>query len=507
MGSSAPVKTEIVLVHRAVSLFPPFACLFLLLYYETIQTGTCSNRWYDKLQIIVCQNGSAGVNFEHSAIDGHTALRFVSDIFAQTVVQFAQSITRTIYGIGRIPSVLEAPVKRAIKEPLTGGGKGKPKVDTRPKRLTFDLTSTMEDRILRAEARLGDEVVSSDVRVLEFKEFGKTFVTSHKMSPDSFVQMAIAVAYHQMYGKVVCQYEPVLTKQFLHGRTEAMRSSTPKAATFCELWCSRTASKEQKLEALREATAAHSALVKECAAGKGSERHLFALRSLAEKYNLDVPAFFSSPAWTTLNHTILSTSNCGNPSLRLFGFGPVVPDGFGIGYIIKDSAIHFTISSKSRQTLRFKNVLHKILLEVKHTLGNAAREVKVQSPTVAEHKKTMMHMNGGAMSGGDTDKVFYSEGFDEYDHVAPLPPSPPKKVLATDNKADSHSPAAASPKHSPLHHHHGHRSHSHSGPSSGGRSSFYLATVKQAERPPLDRETLEKVGDSVVKLAHRRSEP
>ena len=35
-------------------------------------------RRYDKsLQIIVCQNGAAGVNFEHSVIDGHTVLRYM----------------------------------------------------------------------------------------------------------------------------------------------------------------------------------------------------------------------------------------------------------------------------------------------------------------------------------------------------------------------------------------------------------------------------------------------
>lgn len=30
----------------------------------SVQTGTCTNRWYDKLQIIVCANGTAGINFE-----------------------------------------------------------------------------------------------------------------------------------------------------------------------------------------------------------------------------------------------------------------------------------------------------------------------------------------------------------------------------------------------------------------------------------------------------------
>jgi hypothetical protein len=50
------------------------------------------NRWNDKLQIIVCENGSAGVNFEHSAVDGHSVLRFVSDVFTDTIIRFAQSI-------------------------------------------------------------------------------------------------------------------------------------------------------------------------------------------------------------------------------------------------------------------------------------------------------------------------------------------------------------------------------------------------------------------------------
>ena len=44
---------------------------------EDVQIGTCCNRWYDKLMLIVMPGGTAGVNFEHSAIDGHTALRFV----------------------------------------------------------------------------------------------------------------------------------------------------------------------------------------------------------------------------------------------------------------------------------------------------------------------------------------------------------------------------------------------------------------------------------------------
>jgi carnitine O-acetyltransferase len=85
-----------------------------LLPCEQYQSGSCTNRWYDKLQVIVTKDGNAGINFEHSAIDGHTALRFVSDIYADTIISFAQSITKLVQAHdGVIPSVISANVKRA----------------------------------------------------------------------------------------------------------------------------------------------------------------------------------------------------------------------------------------------------------------------------------------------------------------------------------------------------------------------------------------------------------
>jgi len=39
------------------------------------QVGSCLNRWYDKLQLVVCGDGTSGLVFEHSVVDGHTALR------------------------------------------------------------------------------------------------------------------------------------------------------------------------------------------------------------------------------------------------------------------------------------------------------------------------------------------------------------------------------------------------------------------------------------------------
>lgn len=132
-----------------------------------------------------------------------------------------------------------------------------------------------------------------------------------------------------------------MTKTFLHGRTEAIRSVTETSKEFVDVFYSPTATSHEKLEALRKALKRHTALTRECAKGLGHDRHLYAMECLWERthHGEKKPLIFTDGGWKTMNHTVISTSNCGNPALRLFGFGPVVSDGFGIGYIIKEDGI------------------------------------------------------------------------------------------------------------------------------------------------------------------------
>mmetsp|Transcript_27260 Transcript_27260/g.65279 ORF Transcript_27260/g.65279 Transcript_27260/m.65279 type:complete len:1191 (+) Transcript_27260:359-3931(+) len=354
--------------------------------YSEYQSGTCTNRWYDKLQIIVCSDGTAGINFEHSAIDGHTALRFVSDIYADTVIAFAQSITKMVSAHETIPNVINATVKRAV---TALDSQGRTTLDVFPKKIHLDIPDVVKRKIYFAETALGDQVVASETQVLEFKEYGKDFITSNKLSPDSYVQMSMMLAYYKLYGRVVCAYEPVLTKSFFHGRTEAMRPATLEAKHLCEVFCNPRSSADEKSSGLRNATRVHSQLVKECARGKGVDRHLFALRCIAEKNGIPIPDFFRSEPWRMLNHTVLSTSNCGNPSLALFGFGPVVPDGLGIGYIIKEAGLSFSISSKHRQTTRYALTLEAVLREMAQLFSPTRKAQVRDAPPMPPQRATL----------------------------------------------------------------------------------------------------------------------
>ncbi|KKK23282.1 hypothetical protein P175DRAFT_0432966 [Aspergillus ochraceoroseus IBT 24754] len=383
-----------------------------------VQVGTCTNRWYDKLQIIVCKNGSAGINFEHTGVDGHTVLRFASDVYTDTILRFARTIN------GQAPSLW----KTSSPDPSKRDPRSFGNVSPTPRKLEWDMAPELSIAIRFAESHLSDLLQQHEFQVLDFRGYGKTFITSMGFSPDAFVQMAFQAAYYGLYGHVVNTYEPAMTKAFLHGRTEAIRTVTNESVEFVKtFWGDNPA--EEKVNSLRIATEKHTATTKECSKGHGQDRHLYALYTLWQRsfdevpisgdnsvgegsngytspgengsvgsprsfttlsedglsstssYGLrgmrtmpPTPAIFSDPGWDKINNTILSTSNCGNPSLRHFGFGPTSADGFGIGYIIKDESISFCASSKHRQTARLMHTLESYLLEIRKLLRATNRQ-------------------------------------------------------------------------------------------------------------------------------------
>lgn len=373
---------------------------------EGVQVGTCTNRWYDKLQIIVCADGAAGINFEHTGVDGHTVLRFAADVFTEGLMLLARSINPSA------PTLFHAslsPHAKSYKPPKSTANGNLPissqsfSYDTSPSKLMWTLTPSIRGGIRYAETRLSDLICQNDCQALEFKGYGKNFITSHGFSPDAFVQMAFQAAYFGLYGRTECTYEPAMTKAFLHGRTEAIRTVQPEGVDFTKTFFSECLPHD-KISKLHKACERHVQLTKECSQGLGQDRHLYALYCIHQRQvtgNLDpspddpipngsiqknaLPSIFADPGWNLLSTSILSTSNCGNPALRLFGFGPVAADGYGIGYIIKENGISVVASSKHLQTRRFLDTLQGYLLEVQRILIQLHRSANERPAPFVDH--------------------------------------------------------------------------------------------------------------------------
>ncbi|RXK42108.1 carnitine O-acetyltransferase [Tremella mesenterica] len=371
-----------------------------------VQIGTCTNRWYDKLQIIVCSNGEAGINFEHTGVDGHTVLRYAADVYTELVLLFAKTInpsTPSLFHSKPSPWAKNSKIKPAPDETEED-------IDTSPRKLEWRLTPDLRAGVRYAETRISDLICQNDSQALEFKGYGSTFIKRHGFSPDAFVQMAFQAAYYGLYGRVESTYEPAMTKAFLHGRTEAIRTVQPESVKFVKTFCNEGPTAQEKISALRTACKRHVQLTKECSAGQGQDRHLYAMYSLiqrdiahstpngnsdGETDKITVPAIFTDPGYQTLGTSVLSTSNCGNPALRLFGFGPVTPEGYGIGYIIKEEGISICMSSKHLQTRRLLSTLQAYLVEVRNMLVQLWKEANERPEAFMDHTGVMRDARTG----------------------------------------------------------------------------------------------------------------
>jgi carnitine O-acetyltransferase len=109
-------------------------------------------------------------------VDGHTVLRYVSDIYTETILRFAKTInsqTKSIF------HSYKRDAQDRDKEKL---------VDINPRKIEWNLTEPLKLGIRFAETRLSDLILQNEVKVLEFNRYGKYFITDMKMSPDAFVQ-------------------------------------------------------------------------------------------------------------------------------------------------------------------------------------------------------------------------------------------------------------------------------------------------------------------------------
>jgi carnitine O-acetyltransferase len=254
-------------------------------------------------------------------------------------------------------------------------------------------------------------------------------------------------------------YEPAMTKTFLHGRTEAIRSVTKESSELVRtFWADNPA--QQKIDALRAACQKHVNMTKECSKAQGFDRHMYALycvwqrkvneegaeaasstgfssngysspadpsdpgspsrlddvastnrsraatdastsRSPGPALQQHMPVLFSDAGWERINNTVLSTSNCGNPALRHFGFGPVSADGFGIGYIIKEDSISICASSKHRQTKRYIESIETYFNEMRRLLkANKGKDVPGTKHSRAREAEDKIGKDGRLKSRG-----------------------------------------------------------------------------------------------------------
>ncbi|KAI5953508.1 hypothetical protein KGF54_002880 [Candida jiufengensis] len=337
---------------------------------QNIQIGTCTSRWYDKLQLIVTRNSVAGVVWESITMDSTAILRFISDIYTDSVLKLAKNINGSEYTL----------FDNAVTYSEATDNKPEPYL------IPFNMTKELQHIIHLSETKLADLINQHEYKTHTIK-LDSRLAGKFGLSIDSILQICFQVANYSLYGRMVNTLEPIMTRKFKEARTELIPVQNDSIAQLCKLYITN-ASRSEKFEAFKECCKIHSKQYHDAMLGKGFERHFMAISQVVNrvsavkrlnKLNLDLPPIPEFKSGTIipllfnasveqLSNPELLISNCGNPALRLFGIPPAIDQGFGIGYIIHHDKIIITVCSKHRQTDRFLDTFHRVTADLKTSL-------------------------------------------------------------------------------------------------------------------------------------------
>ena len=174
------------------------------------------NRWFDKsLQLIIvsdeqCQRYlGAGINYEHSTAEATVITKIIE-----------YSYDRALANHNRHASKLTS--ANSVESSLN--------------LIRFygdDRYEQIEGLLKQAQVDFVAHIDQFDLAYFHHKAYGSNAIKSIGFSPDSWFQVALQLAYHQLHKRLGPCYESASTRRFAFGRTETIRSLTKDVAEFC----------------------------------------------------------------------------------------------------------------------------------------------------------------------------------------------------------------------------------------------------------------------------------
>ncbi|KAI0051392.1 acyltransferase ChoActase/COT/CPT [Auriscalpium vulgare] len=309
--------------------------------------GDGRNRWYDKHQLIVFDNGRSAFLGEHSCMDGTPTLR----------------LNEFIFGALAAGKVDLSPASHAALPA--------------PAEITFATNDAVLADVRAAEAAFDTLVGAHDLHVLHYDAYGKALIKTFKTSPDGWAQLVKQLAWHKFKGRPGVTYESAQTRKYQQGRTEVIRAASNESKAWVDAMVDPKASNTQRAVLFRRAIARHAQYAAWAADGQGVDRHLFGLKRLLRDGET-LPELYTDAAFARTSHWELSTSQLSSKFLDGWGYGEVVEDGYGLSYSIDDDYIRWTITSRKLETAKLKEYLAEAAVETRQMMEAARVEEKAK---------------------------------------------------------------------------------------------------------------------------------
>ncbi|TDL15650.1 acyltransferase ChoActase/COT/CPT [Rickenella mellea] len=297
------------------------------------------DRWVDKpVQYIVYDNAKAGVMGEHSIMDGTPVARLCDTVLDALADPNFDHGTNTVSAAPTTTTMMPEPRDWLVSEQT-------------------------EKAIVQAQKAAAELVDTQELEVF-VTQYGKGAIKRFGFSPDSWAQLVVQLAYHRLLLSTSPNkedydpkspfhtlrnggtYEAASTRRFHKGRTEAIRVTCVESDRWVRSMVDDGVDDDERRALFGEAVKAHGRLAREAGKADGVDRHLLGLRKLL-KDGEEMPAMYSDPLFLRSSNWVLSTSAIFSKHFPAYGWGEVVPEGFGVAYMTGfEDRLFFNITSR-----------------------------------------------------------------------------------------------------------------------------------------------------------------
>ncbi|XP_057315865.1 carnitine O-palmitoyltransferase 1, liver isoform-like [Hydractinia symbiolongicarpus] len=339
--------------------------------------GDGASLWFDKtMNVVVFKDGRMGMNCEHAWADAPVIGHLMEYVLTH------EYLYRMYDDQGNCKPFLSTDTKQVFK---------RSNAVITPMRLYWDVNKELAKSIDEAYKFSIKNNNDLSLAVRKHDLFGKGFIKTTKMSPDAYIQMALQLAYYKdSEQSFALTYESSMTRLFLQGRTETVRSLTENVKEFVIAMNDVNVSAKEKYRLMQAAASRHQRLYRDAMSGKGIDRHLFSLYIVCRGQGYESPFLKGA---LTLPWTLSTSQQPQQQMDRGFdlnipevqdtlspggGFGPVSDTGYGVSYMIPDEElIYFHVSSKksakNTDSQRFVENIFWALSEMKRVALEAKR--------------------------------------------------------------------------------------------------------------------------------------
>ncbi|KAH7012488.1 uncharacterized protein B0I36DRAFT_299658 [Microdochium trichocladiopsis] len=286
--------------------------------------GEGANRWHDKgVQFVVAANGSAGVIFEHSYIDGTLPLPLHTRI-ADAINAYSPSNN-------------------------TNGKDGdKYNGHTPPLPQELHLTTDIEadSQLTTLQQKWASFSTAREFIYHRTPSFGQTFISSHNLPLKGVLDATMQLATHFYYGTLPPNWQPVALTQFNEGRHDLVQLNSPAVKAFCDAATDESKSMYARRTLMLKAARDINARTREAREGHGFFR-LFHVIDKLQPPEEPRPAIYTHPLQKRLdNWRVISYINDVNfDSVQI----SMDPEALRLKYTIEaDSCVISTCCGKDK---------------------------------------------------------------------------------------------------------------------------------------------------------------